>query len=143
MTPESRDAGSITPLILLSVALALLLIAGATTASSAFLAQRDLQAWCDSAALTTAARTAATAAYTTGSEASSQAPLHYDEVAAELRNYLGGIQNEGVGVGLRVQNDQITLICTRTVVLPFGRLFGIPDGLERVVLSSARVPWST
>jgi len=141
MTPRRADVGSITPLILLSVGLALLLIAGATTASSAFLAQRDLQAWCDSAALATASAAARSAAYAEGSQPSVDARPSYDEVAAELRNYLGGIQNEGVGVGLRVQNDRITLICTRTVVLPFGRLFGIPDGLERVAHSSARVPW--
>ncbi|SHN47790.1 pilus assembly protein TadG-related protein [Cryptosporangium aurantiacum] len=136
-----RDAGSTLPLILLCVAIALLLIAGATTASSAFLAQRDLQAWCDSAALAVAGGAADAGAYTTGPVPSDQAPLHYDDAAAELQVYLAGIQNEGVFVELGVQNDQITLVCTRTVVLPFGRLFGIPDGLERVAVSSSRVRW--
>ena len=137
------DAGSMLPLVVLSVALALLLIAGATTASSAFLAQRDLQSWCDAAALAAAGGAADTAAYDADAQPSGQAPLTYDEVAVELRDHLAGIQNEGVTVALYVQNDQITLVCTRTVVLPFGRLFGIPDGIERVVISSARVPWST
>ncbi|MFG1921221.1 pilus assembly protein TadG-related protein [Cryptosporangium sp. NPDC048952] len=131
----SRDEGSLTPLILLSTLLALLLIAGATTASSAFLAQRDLQAWCDGAALAAADSTAKIAAY--------GADPPPDQVAAELRDYLAGIQNEGAIASVSVQNDQITLICTHKAVLPFGRLFGIPDGIERVVISSARVPWST
>ena len=140
MTARVRaEAGSVLPLILLSVLLALLLIAGATTASSAFLAQRDLQAWCDSAALATASAAADTAAYGVERRPS----LRSEQVAPELQNYLGGIQNEGVTVRLNVQNDQITLVCTHTAVLPFGRLFGIPDGIERVVTSSARVPWST
>lgn len=140
MTPRAgREGGSVTPLVLLSVLLALLLIAGATTASSAFLAQRDLQAWCDSATLATASATAGTAAY----EVDPQPSLTYEQVAPELQGYLKGIQNEGAIVRLSVQNDQITLVCTHNAVLPFGRLFGIPDGIERVVVSSARVPWTT
>jgi hypothetical protein len=141
--PDRADAGSVLPLILLSLALAMLLVAGATTASSAFLAQRDLQSWCDSAALAAAGGAADAAAYEAGTRPSASAPLAYDQVAVELRDYLAGIQNEGVSVGLSVENDQILLVCTRKVVLPFGRLFGIPDGIERVVISSARVPWST
>ena len=139
------DGGSITPLTVLSVGLALLLIAAATTASSAFLAQRDLQAWCDGAVLATAAGVADARAYAPGAPAppGTPVPLSDAEVAAELGEYLVGIQNEGVTVRLGVQNDQITLVCTHTAVLPFGRLFGIPDGIERVVTSSARVPWST
>ncbi|EXG80047.1 pilus assembly protein TadG-related protein [Cryptosporangium arvum] len=132
---RSHDDGSLTPLVLLCTLLALLLIAGATTASSAFLAQRNLQAWCDSAALALASDVATISAY--GAEPTP------DQLAAELRTYLGGIQNEGAITRLSVQNDQITLICTHTAVLPFGRLFGIPDGIERVVMSSARVRWST
>ncbi|GAA0226309.1 pilus assembly protein TadG-related protein [Cryptosporangium japonicum] len=132
---ENRDQGSLTPLVLLSTLLALLLIAGATTASSAFLAQRNLQSWCDAAALTAASELARIAVY--GADPTP------DQLAAELGTYLGGIQNEGAITRLSVQNDQITLVCTHTAVLPFGRLFGIPDGIERVVISSARVPWST
>jgi hypothetical protein len=140
MSPRVRaETGSVLPLVLLSVLLALLLIAGATTASSAFLAQRDLQAWCDSTALATATAAADAAAFSVDQRPS----LRYEQVAPELQGYLQGIQNEGVTVRLSVQNDQITLICTHTAVLPFGRLFGIPDGIERVVISSARVPWST
>ena len=139
----SRQEGSVTPLVLLSVLLALLLAAAATTASSAFLAQRDLQAWCDSAVLATAGGAAETAAYAEAPHPSGRASPTYDQVAAELQDYLRGIQNEGVTVALSVQNDQITLVCTHTVVLPFGRLFGIPDGIQRVARSSARVPWST
>lgn len=139
----SREEGSLTPLVLLSVLLALVLAAATATASSAFLAQRDLQAWCDAAALATAAGAAREGAYDTDPYPSVGASPTPDQVAAELRGYLAGIQNPGVRVGWSVQNDQITLVCTHTAPLPFGRLFGIPDGIERVVTSSARVPWST
>jgi hypothetical protein len=137
------DEGSILPLILFCVLVALVLIAGVTTASSAFLAQRDLQAWCDSAALATAARASSASTYADGSELAEYAPLTADQAAAELENYLAGIPNEEVSVELSVRNAQITLLCTRTADLPFGRLFGIPNGVERVAISSSRVRWRT
>ncbi|GAA3399124.1 pilus assembly protein TadG-related protein [Cryptosporangium minutisporangium] len=146
MSPGTRarpESGSTLPLILLCVGIALLLIAGVTTASSAFLAQRDLQAWCDSAALAVAGATADSAAYSDGPFPPDRALIREQDAAAELRIYLAGIQNEQVSVALNVQNDQITLVCTRTVVLPFGRLFGIPDGSERIAMSSSRVRWKT
>ncbi|TQS42876.1 hypothetical protein [Cryptosporangium phraense] len=130
-------------MILLCVAVALLLIAGVATASSAFLAQRDLQSWCDAAALATAGGTSDAAAYISGTEPSDHASVTYEEAAPELRRYLEGIQKEEVDVALSVQNDQIILICTRMAPLPFGRLFGRPKGIERVATSSARVVWKT
>lgn len=144
MGPDaSGDGGSLQPLILLSVGVALLLIAGVVTASTAFLAQRDLQSWCDGAALATASGASDAAAYTSGPEPSDHASVTNEEAAPELQRYLEGIQNEEVDVALSVQNDRITLICTRTAALPFGRLFGKPNGIHRVAVSSARVVWET
>ncbi|MDQ6874954.1 MAG: pilus assembly protein TadG-related protein, partial [Actinomycetota bacterium] len=48
---RADDRGSITPLILVFFLVAALLVMGAAAAGSAFLAQRDLQAVCDGAAV--------------------------------------------------------------------------------------------
>src|SRR5699024_10806774 len=59
-TPAARDRGSVTPLVIGMVLCLLLLGAGVTAATSAFLARQNLQHSCDSAAdaATNAARSA-------------------------------------------------------------------------------------
>lgn len=143
------ETGSILPLVVLSVLVALLLIAGTSTASAAFLAQRDLQAWCDGAALAAAGGSSDASLYAdNGSGRQSEnlgalAPLSADAAAVTLREYAAHAPPGGTGVRFSTHHDRITVVCTRRVDLPFGRLFGISEGLDRVATSSARVPWST
>jgi hypothetical protein len=139
---KPRDAGSILPLTLLSVLLALLLIAGTATASSAFVAQRDLQAWCDTAALSAVENAQVSSLYADVGPG----PLSTEaaEGAAEtaLERYRDETQDLNTVTELSVQDDRLTVLCTRTVGVPFGRLFGVSGGLRRQAVSSARVHWS-
>jgi hypothetical protein len=125
------------PLILLSVVVALLMIAGTTTASAAFLAQRDLQAWCDGAALAAAGSPGDPGLY--GPPAAEESPA----ADGALQDYLAEAPDGGSIARLSVQADHITVVCLRTVRLPFGRLFGYSDGLDRRAVSSARLLWTT
>lgn len=136
------DAGSTLPLTLLCVLVAMLLIAGTVTTSAAFLAQRDLQAWCDGAALAAAGSPAGPALYAGGVAPATGVPLAVDPVSAALDRYLAAAGDSRTVVRLRVQVDRVTVVCTRMVDLPFGRLFGISNGLRREVASSARVRWT-
>lgn len=136
------DGGSTLPLTLLCVLVALLLIAGTATASAAFLAQRDLQAWCDGAALAAAGSPAGPSLYAGGVAPGAGAPLGVDTVSAALDRYLAVAGDDRTAARLSVQADRATVVCTRTVDLPFGRLFGISNGLRREVVSSARVRWT-
>jgi uncharacterized membrane protein len=131
MTPgPGSDEGSILPLILLSVLVALLMIAGTATASTAFLAQRDLQAWCDGAAVAAAGNPDLYGSHT-------------DNAALALEDYLAAAPDTRSDAQLSVQADRVTVVCIRTIDLPFGRLFGYSDGLNRRAISSARLRWST
>ena len=135
------DRGSILPLTLLCVLIALLLIAGTATASAAFLAQRDLQAWCDGAVLAAAGSPGGPSLYASGGAPGVGAPLDVDTVAAALDRYLAAA-SDVTTARLSVQVERATVVCTRTVDVPFGRLFGISNGLRREAVSSARVHWT-
>jgi uncharacterized membrane protein len=133
-----REAGSILPLTLLAVLIALLLIAGTAATSAAFLAQRDLQAWCDGAALSAAGAPGGASLYT---ERATE-PVLAETAGAGLDRYLAEAPRPGAAVRLSVQGERVTVVCATTVDLPFGRLFGISNGLRREAVSSARIRWS-
>lgn len=126
---------------LLCVLIALLLIAGTSATSSAFLAQRDLQAWCDGAALAAAGSPGDSTLYAGGAPEEGS-PIAVRNGRAGLDRYLAEAPADRTVARLDVQVDRVTVICTRTVELPFGRLFGISGGLRREAVSAARVRWS-
>lgn len=137
---RNNDTGSSIPFVLLCFLLAALLVAGVTTASSAFLAQRDLQADCDGAAL------AAASAYQPskhGGLAKRQAlPLAQkmaqhavDEYRAD--RYPG---DEIARMSAHVDQEIVTVTCERQVAVPFARVFLGAEKLPRTAASSARSP---
>jgi hypothetical protein len=136
----SADQGSILPLVLLCALVALLMIAGTATASAAFLAQRDLQSWCDGAALAAAGDPGEAGLYTSDTD---KTDLAADAAADGLGRYLAEAPDDRSEAQLSVRGDRVTVVCLRTVDLPFGRLFGYSDGLNRRAVSAARVRWDT
>lgn len=141
MKPPRRDRGSITPLILLFFLIAALMIMGTITAGSAFLAQRDLQAVCDGAAVRAADAIDEPDAYR-GHQDLAALPLSDDSVRAAVSDY----QSRGYGADpsltLAASTDgrQVTVACHRTVQVPFGAVFGHSAGLSRSAQSSALAP---
>ena len=144
------DRGSMIPLVLGFFVLAALLIFGAVTASTAFLAQRDLAAVCDGAAVAAAQSVNEGALYAAGPVAGTtdgqRLPLDLTAVEAAVARYVGvggyGGDPDGLTVSGSVGGDGTTAVvrCTRTVQIPFGAVYGYPDGLPRSAVSSARSP---
>jgi len=144
------DRGSMIPLVLGFFVLAALLIFGAVTASTAFLAQRDLAAVCDGAAVAAAQSVNEGALYAAGLAAGTtdgqRLPLDLTAVEAAVARYVGvggyGGDPDGLTVSGSVGGDGTTAVvrCTRTVQIPFGAVYGYPDGLPRSAVASARSP---
>lgn len=137
-----RDHGSSLPFVLLCFLVAAVLVAGVTTASSAFLAQRDLQADCDGAAVAAASGVDVDALYAVRVEVSDALPLASEEAQRAVAEYqaAGGITFDAAAT---VDAERVTVACQRVVSVPFGRLFGVGDGLERSTVSTARTPIRT
>ncbi len=138
-TPDDR--GSITPLILLFFAIAALMVMGTTTAGSAFLAQRDLQAVCDGAAVRAADGVDEPEAYQ-GRTESSSLPLSDDSVRAAVTDYQfrGYSGDPTLSLAASTDGQRVSVTCRRVVHVPFGAVFGRGAGLPRTAQSSARAP---
>ncbi len=134
------DRGSITPLILLFFAIAALLVMGTTTAGSAFLAQRDLQAVCDGAAVRAADAVDEPGAYRNGGHGA--LPLSEESVRTAVADYQarGYAGDPTLTMAASTDGQQVTLSCHRLVQVPFGAVFGRAAGLDRDARSSARAP---
>lgn len=135
------DRGSITPLILLFFLIAALFVLGGITASSAFLAQRDLQAVCDGAAVRAANGVDEPGAYS-GPAGHDALPLSDSSVRRAVSDYQsnGYPADRTLTMSASTDGQQVTVVCRRVVRLPFGALFGRPDGLQRTAVSTARAP---
>lgn len=137
-----RDQGSILPLVAGLTLLGLLLVAAVATASAAFLAQRDLQAICDSAALSAADALDEAAVYL--DDAPADLPLRGEGVADAVEGYLAAAwPTAGLEVEPATDGRTVTLRCSRLTALPFGAVFGHSGGLRQSALSSARAPLTT
>lgn len=122
--PIERDAGSVTPLVIGMVACLLLLAAGLTAATSAFLAQQRLRGICDGAAV--AGANAVAGPDDAGFGGSAQ-----DAVAAYL-----SVRSPGVGATVEVDGATVTLTCRTRAEVTFGALFGVGQ-MDQWATSSA------
>lgn len=139
-----RDRGSIMPLIFGFAAVATLLVTGATAASSAFLAQRDLSGVCDGAALAAAQSIDLPAVYQ--SAGSARLPLSQGGVEQSLADYAArnyAADSGGLTLAGSTDGQTVEVRCNRTVVIPFGRFFGFGAGLPRSASAHARSPLGT
>lgn len=122
-TPQgiATDEGSAMPLIIGMVVCLLLLGAGVTAATSAFLARANLQHVCDGAASAAAEATQRTAL---------TAPIAaYDGVAAAAAvDYVSARTGNSSVSGLEatVQREVVQLACSGEPQITFGALFGAP-----------------
>jgi hypothetical protein len=140
------DRGSITPLVLGFLIIALLTTAAAVAAGDAFVQQRGLQAVCDGAAAAAAAsavdlrRDQPIGAF--GALGATGAARLAD-VQAAAEDYLAqDDERRDVHVGARLSADAATVSMTCTEVRPvtFGALVGKGSGVRHVVHSSAQAP---
>lgn len=130
------------PLILLFFVLALLLVAGVITASSAFLAQRDLQSDCDGAAV--AAANALDAAGFYGSDRAGDAlPLAVGGAQSAVDRYAADAGLVSTSFAVTVADGRAQVVCGRSVVVPFADAFGYRDGVRRTAVSEARSPYQS
>jgi uncharacterized membrane protein len=137
------ERGSVTPLILLFFCIAALVVMAGAATSSAFLAQRDLQAACDGAAIAAANAVDPASAYAHGLRGPDALPLSPDSVQQAVDDFAAkGFAGDAGGLALAADTDgrTATVTCHRTVRIPFGAAFGHADGLDRTALASARSP---
>ena len=136
------DCGSSIPFVLLCFLLAAFLVFGVTAASSAFLAQRDLQADCDGAAVAAAAAVDPSVVYDGNLTGSAALPLASEQAQAALNDYQARtfLADPTLSMTADVDAARVTVTCHRVVRVPFGGLFGAGDGLSRSTVSTARSP---
>jgi uncharacterized membrane protein len=135
------DEGSSLPLVLLCFLVAAFLVAGVTAASSAFLAQRDLQADCDGAAVAAASGVDLDTVYESGLATGDTLPLATEQAQRAVEEYAAGHGGaDGFAARAEVAGERVTVACQRVVSVPFGRLFGVGGGLDRSTVSTARTP---
>lgn len=149
-TPSVRlrqrdDRGTTIPLILGFALLALLVTMGVTVASIAFLAQRNLQAICDGAAL--AASDSLDEGQIFNGSTNTVLPLSQSGVSSAVASYLGTNYRPGgqgtpdrLQAGARTDGRTVRVTCASTRHLPLGGLFGYPNGLPRTAVSTAEAP---
>lgn len=153
----ARDGGTVLPLVLLSFLLAGLMVTAGTAASAAFLAQRDLAGVCDGAALAGAAAldraalagttiagmptgSAPTGGAPTGGAPTGGAGLPVDAagVAAAVEDYRLRADRPGLRLEPGTDGATVTVVCRRTVRIPFGAVLGAAEGLDRTAVARAR-----
>ena len=139
-TPLAGDRGSSLTLVLLCFLIAAMLVAAVTTTSSAFLAQRDLQSDCDGAALAAASGVDLARLYQAGVTTQDTLPLAAEQAELAVQDYqdTGFAGPDAFAARVEVELERVTVACERVVAGPFGRLFGVGDGLVRSTVSTAR-----
>ena len=137
--PRGED-GTILPLVLGFTLLLLLLVLGVTAASTAFLAQRDVQSFCDSAAL--AAADAVDESGLFGPDPVQALPLSGASVRARVGEFVARSAPAGqqMAASARTDGRRVEVTCRRVVRIPLGGSFGYPDGLPRTAVSVADSP---
>ena len=127
-------------MILLCFLLAALVTMGTTVAGSAFLAQRDLQSTCDSAAVAAADALDPGLIYAGDPDLSAGVPLTQASVAEAVGQYRAGSGAGALRITASTDGSSAVLTCRRRADVPFEAVFGRPDGIERVAVSAARAP---
>jgi uncharacterized membrane protein len=136
------DRGSTLPFVLLCFLLALLLVAGTVAASSAFLAQRDLQSDCDGAAVAAAAAVDPATVYADDDGLDAELPLAAGAAERAVAGYAAraGLGETSFAVSVPADRGAVVVTCGRRVTVPFGPMFGLGGGVDRTAESSARSP---
>jgi Putative Flp pilus-assembly TadE/G-like len=147
------DGGTMIPLIVLCFLVAGLLGCASIAASAAFLAQRELAGACDGAAIAAANAVSRAALGTVrppgppplgrdGGGEGDVLPLDADSVQRAVAAYQGNLGTLGSPTWMTASTDGrvVTVVCRRTVRIPFGWLLGYPDGLDRTATAHARSP---
>lgn len=139
---NSDDRGTVIPLITGFAAIAILLVMGVTAASVAFLAQRDLASACDGAAIAAAQEIDPRRVYVEGLQADDDLELLLADAREAAGSYLAADPDPPTltGVVLLPAGEGVTVGCSSVVQLPFGRVYGYPDGLPRTAAASATSP---
>ena len=135
------DEGSLVPMLLLCFLILVVLVGGFAAASSAFLAQRDLQATCDDAATYSASAVSQDDLAAAGAQTIS---LPVVEATAKRRvdTFVTRRDKSDPTLSLRVAVDSevLTVSCQRRAKIAFGALIGRGDGIDRKTESSVRSP---
>jgi hypothetical protein len=155
------DRGTMIPMIIMCFLLAGTLVCASVAASAAFLAQRDLAGVCDGAAIAAASGVSrdrlgsppvdAPDTHQDGGQDTADdgwdpdagvLPLDADLVERALADYQSQASAAGSPVLLTAETDGqlVTVVCRRTVRIPFGALLGYRNGLERVAVAHAQSP---
>ncbi len=136
------DAGSSIPLILVCFLIVSLLTAGVAAASSAFLAQRDLQADCDGGAIAAASGLDSDAVYAVGVREGDALPVATEAAQHALGEYRSYMLTDDASLVMAATVDRraVMVRCRRLVQIPFGTVFGFSHGLVRTAVSEARSP---
>lgn len=138
LPPAGDDRGSILPMVTGCFVVAALMVCGAIAASAAFLAQRDLASVCDGAAVAAASAVDEGRVYAGG--AADQLPLDAAGVQVAVDEHLSRTPPPSVTAATGTDGETVTVVCRRTVAIPFGAVFGFADGLEREATAHARSP---
>lgn len=121
----SGERGSVMPLVIGMVVCLLLLGAGVSAATSAFLARSRLQHSCDgaaSAAADAAQRSAVLTGIAANSDTAQAAAMEYLRPRDPATEVAAGQPAAADGAGAAVE-----LTCTGRAAITFGALFGVPD----------------
>ncbi len=136
----ARDQGSTIPLILGFVLICLLMVAGSVAAGDAFVQQDNLQNICDGAAVQ-AAGSVDLDGQRLDSSAKTALPLH--DVQTSVRAYLDRDPDRAdiaIAASLSPDLTVVTVDCQRRTRIAFGSYFGLGEGINHHVRSSARAP---
>lgn len=138
------DAGSMLPMIVVCVLIVVLMIMGMTTATAAFLAQRNIQSICDSAATWAAAEADSNKVLTNKGSSEKFLPLSPEAVASAVEEHRTRFYADDRELQMAASSDgeTLTVECHTKVKVPFGSAFGKGDGIGRDAVSVVRSPVS-
>jgi Flp pilus assembly protein TadG len=134
------EAGSTLPFVLVCWLVAALMVLGGIAASDAFLEQQEVQSVCDGAALAAANQADEAAVYAAG--VGDQLPLTRAAAQAAVADQLADAGTTLDAWSVETDGAEVTVRCTRSVSIAFGRVFLGGRPLERTAVASARAPTS-
>ena len=136
------DEGSMIPLIAVCVLLVIVMMLAVTTATSAFITQRDIQADCDGAAAAAASEVDSLRVVQDQASSAEDLPLSQRAAQAEIDSYRRDFYRNDPTLTMAsvVRDDVLTVRCQRRVKLKFGTLFGKGDGVDRIAESEVLSP---
>lgn len=129
-----RDRGTVIPLLVLAFLLAGTLLAASVAGSAALVAHRRLAADCDGAALAGAA--ALDRAGVTNASGAGVLALDPAGAARAVTDHLAAAA-PAVAATTRVRRGAVTVVCRRTVRVPFGAIIARPHGIRETATARA------